>query len=483
MLRLLVLCLLIAAVAIPSCSKSGTASDDASGLEGVLKGRDMVIVVADSLHAGHLGTYGYERETSPYLDRLAAMGLRSERALSQTSWTLSSVTSLFTGLMQEAHGVLTAESQLPPDGPGTLAESFRRAGYRTVGLVQNGVVAPHTGVGRGFDRYEYLPFNEAGTASILSAVRDEQSAAEAPDAAPLFLYVHYGPPHMPYQPPAPFQERFVGEAPSGITGTIQDCAQLMADRVPEEDPRVTRLVELYDAHVAYADDLLRLTVEPFLVAARAEDTAVLFTSDHGEAFMQHGAIGHNAFCYEEMVNIPWVLAGPGALPEGAVLRGPTSLMDTFPTLAELFDLRYPGANLDGVSLAGGIGGLAGPEEGGGPARDAVPRKLFLSSRYPSEGKAAQFALVDGPWKLVTRRRGAAPQLFDLREDPREARDLTSLHPERAADMAREIAERRADLAKRRASGLTAPLEQTMLRDLEALGYGGEAFDSFEKERR
>ncbi|MEM9382679.1 MAG: sulfatase [Planctomycetota bacterium] len=472
MIRLLLLALLLVAIAVPNCA-GGEGGPRASGSEGTgaLRNRSLVVVVSDSLHARHLSTYGYERDTAPFLDALASGGVRMERALSQTSWTLSSITSLFTGLAQEVHGVLSPQQKLTPGGPPTLAEAFQRAGYRTVGLVQNAVVGPHTGLGRGFEVYRSVTFDADGTDELLEIAHAEIEATD--DGPPLLLYVHFGPPHMPYTPPEPFRSAFVDPAAqSEVTGSIRDCTEITVAALAQEHPDVQRLVALYDGHVRYADDLLRRLAEPCRTDARAERFAVLFTSDHGEAFMQHGAVGHNAFCYEPMVRIPWVLAAPGALPEGRVVPGPTSILDTLPTLLELFDLPMGRGDLDGFSLAPDLFDEA--RSSGGD-----PRELYLSSRYPADGKAAQFALVEGPWKLVSRRRGKPPVLFDVRDDPDELVDLAGEYPERAEAMALRLAELRAGFARRGGEFETAeaPLTRTLLRDLEALGYGGAAFDS------
>ena len=120
------------ALLVPDCSGGSEGRSHRSSL----RGRDLVLIVADSLDGNHLGAHGYPRATTPFLDELAASGAVLDRSISQTSWTMSSVVSLFTGMEQEAHGVLRIEQALPAAGPATLAELFQRRGYRTVGLVQ-----------------------------------------------------------------------------------------------------------------------------------------------------------------------------------------------------------------------------------------------------------------------------------------------------------------------------------------------------------
>ncbi|QDV05646.1 Choline-sulfatase [Planctomycetes bacterium Poly30] len=462
-IRYVVVVLLVLLVSIPSCGQEESPRD---ALAGSLRGRSFVVVVADSVHADHLSAYGYRRRTSPFLEELSAAGVRARRALSQTSWTLSSVTSLFTGLVQERHGVLWQTQILGADGPRTLAEMFKEAGYRTVGLTENGAAGPRTGLGRGFDRYTLHDFDVAPE-EIFAEAEKALSTSFIEGGSPVFLYVHMLPPHMPYTPPEPYASMFREVQGSDVTGSITDVAEVQASGVARDHPDALRLVETYDEHVAYMDARVRRLVEP-LLRDHGEDVCVLFTSDHGEGFLQHGAVGHNTFVYEEMVNVPWIFAAPGALPAGVELPSTVSLLDTLPTVAELFGLRAPARALDGESLVGTFAGVDAKSVG----RELEPRELYLSSRYPLEGRGAQFALVEGRWKFVTRRRGALPQLFDTDVDPEEQQDVSEANPERMDRMAQRMGEIRTRLVEEGGTALSEPLSQTMLRDLKALGYGG-----------
>ncbi|MEM8712923.1 MAG: sulfatase-like hydrolase/transferase [Planctomycetota bacterium] len=474
-LRILALVLIALLISIPSCGGEGpTAAPgaaEAEAMTGSLKGRSFVLVVADSLHAGHLSAYGYERETSPFLERLSSMGVRAERALSQTSWTLSSVISLFTGLVQERHGILMQTQVLGPDGPRTLAEMFTAAGYRSVGFNENAAAGPFTGAGKGFESYDLKRFDLGRGEDTLNEARAVLNQSLSGESPPLFLYVHILPPHMPYTPPEPFASLF-NETPSSlITGTIEDVAQTQARGIPRSHADNQRLIETYDAHIAYADDRIRRLLEPALTS-HPEKLCVVFTSDHGEAFLQHGATGHNTFTYEEFVSIPWILAAPGAIPANLTLPGPVSILDTVPTIAQLFDLDLPATSLDGTSLLETFAGL----EDGAPTRPLASRELFISSRYPPEGRGAQFALVEGDWKLIARRRQAPPLLFNTSKDPEEQTDVSADHQGRLTRMSSRMADIRTGLVEEAGAALSAPLSATMLRDLEALGYGGADFE-------
>jgi len=113
---------------------------------------NVVFIVVDTLRADHLDAYGYERETSPNLTALARQGIRFERVLSQSSWTKTSMASLWTGVQPLNHGLLRFDDALPAEAP-MPAEILKRAGYRTAGVYRNGWVAPNFGFDQGFDHY------------------------------------------------------------------------------------------------------------------------------------------------------------------------------------------------------------------------------------------------------------------------------------------------------------------------------------------
>ena len=351
-----------------------------------------------------------------------------------------------------------------------------------MGLIENAAAGPGTGLGRDFDQYSYKKFDvelagEDPNADIFDEAQRLLNASFVEGGKPLFLYVHLLPPHMPYVSPEPFASKYREVSGSEITGSINDVATVQARGIARDSVDALRLVETYDAHVSYADARTRRLLEG-LLEEHGEDVCVLFTSDHGEGFLQHGAVGHNTFCYEEMVNIPWILSAPGALPAGVEVPGVVSILDVLPTVAELFGLRPPARALDGQSL---VGTFAGAEDG---ALLSAPdeRELYLSSRYPPEGKGAQFALVEGRWKFITRRRGKPPQLFDTDADPEEQNDVSGEHPERMERMARRMTELRTQLEEEAGAALSAPLSATMLRDLESLGYGGEDLQTLTTDR-
>jgi arylsulfatase A-like enzyme len=422
-----------------------------------LDGRNVILIVADSLHAKHLSTYGYERETSPAIDRLAQNGVRFDKAYSQTSWTLSSISSLFTSQQQERHGVLELNQRLD-ERFDTLAELFSAKGYRTVGLIQNGILWKETGLGQGFDEYTTFPYDGDGVERIVT--RAQEVLQEVSDR-PLFLYVHFTPPHQPYQPPTVYSDAFVDADYDGpVDGSIRSCAVLNHEKPPVDGPDVRHLLNLYDGNIRFVDDQIGRVLDTAQDKAELEDSLVILTSDHGEAFFQHGAQGHNAHVFEEMVHVPMIFSAPGStLFAGGTVQTPVSLLDIMPTLIDLVGLAPLEKKLDGTSLAPFLG--ADP-----PHRPE--RTLFYSSRYKDELDRVQFAVRSDGYKLVVKRGNAA--LYDMERDHKERNDVSLAHPIRAQALWCRLGEWwRTARAESIHSSSSAPTDE-VLEQLKALGY-------------
>jgi arylsulfatase A-like enzyme len=425
-------------------------------LTGSCKGRNVVIFLADSLAARHTTVHGYERPTTPGLERFAAEGVRFEAAHSQTSWTMPSVTSLFTAQNQERHGMLRMNQQLP-DGIGTLAQSFKDAGYKTIGLIQNGIIWKHTRLDRGFDEYDVRREGNKVSEEIMAKARHLMNVDRG---RPLFLYVHLTPPHQPYLPPKSYSNDFIDPNYDGeVTGSIMDCAKINHFKPPIDHADVLHLQALYDGHIRYVDDMIATTMDEVWKESPREDWVVVVTSDHGEAFMQHGDQGHNTQVYEEMVHIPLVITAPGSgLPAGSEVPAPVSLMDVGPTLRELTGIGSHAQVEDGRSMLPLITE---------PAHD--PRRAFyFSSRYPKDegGQPAWTAVRLGNYKLLSSEAGY--ELYDLHNDPLEAHDLKDLEPLRTRAMAEMLEAWRTSGVRRDAASGELPADAQ--EQLRKLGY-------------
>lgn len=428
---------------------------------------NVLVYLVDTLRADHLGCYGHERNTSPRLDAFAADAVVFDDAFAQSSWTRSSVASLFTGRQPPSHGVHGRSEALAEDAV-TLAEVLRDAGYATAAFVTNGNASRAFGFAQGFDVFELLGQDPA-TAALHTLSDDVRRAVSAwldrrPAGRPFFVYAHTMEPHAPYAPP-PLALRRLGVRPAERPRDGAGAAarpelgsiawfQGLQKGVVDADPETTAsLAALYDAEIFFNDLHFGALLDDLSRRGLADETVVVFLSDHGEELRDHGGWQHGTTLYQEQVRVPLIVRFPD-LPRGVRLPGPARQIDVLPTLADYLGLPLP-EGVEGVSLLPEIRGR------GGAAR-AVYSQLDLDGRFAE-------SLVDGRFKILCAdRRGTGCRLFDLAADPRERRDLAPGRPLLAGYL-----EQRLRAVRRHRGGLTAvavEVDGALAEHLRALGY-------------
>lgn len=419
---------------------------------------NLLLIVVDTLRADRLGSYGAERDTSPALDRLAASGVRFQRAYATAPWTKPAVASIFTGLHPGAHGANRVKATLPQRA-NTLAETLRDAGYRTAGVVSHDVLSDANGFSQGFERWSeeeaggHEHVSTAGVTRRAVALLDELSAGDAP----FFLFVHYFDPHYDYQRHPEF-----GFAPERA-GRLDGSERLVSlRRIPDlSDEEVGLLRDLYDEEIRFTDAGIGELLGRLEQRGLDVSTVVVATADHGEAFLEHGWLGHTRSLYDVLLRVPLIVRAPGASPR--VVEEPVSVVSVLPTVLDLLDQPLP-PDLHGASLAPVVRGEAPP------AAPLFAEVDFLPVFDPAK-RAAKKAILDPPWKLIRDERSGRVELYDLDADPEERHDLAGAEPERVRAM---LAQLEGHAARVRRAALPAearePTREELLR-LEALGYG------------
>ncbi len=430
---------------------------------------NVVLISVDTLRPDRLSLYGHDRPTSPSLVQLAAEGVVFERASSHSPRTAPSHMTLLTGLLPAAHGVvnydLDGNTALPPDIP-TLATLLGDAGWSTAAVTGAGNVDAGMGFARGFQSYEQVDNGPDAVAAIF-----ERAAARLDGfgTQPFFLFVHTYETHDPYAPPADARVGFVD--PDYAGAIVSDWTQLQPPGASWLDAHTTfwsgvdpasrldrnHLLDLYDASIRRVDDLLATLVEQLRRAGVWERTLLVFVSDHGEEFGEHGGFLHETV-FEECLRVPLFLRLP-ATERLAPLRGRRSdalvgLADVLPTLLDLQGLDVP-AHLQGRRLP-----LDGSQREEAEIVAHAPRFGLLSLR-------------SGPWKLVIDVGLQRALLFDLANDPGETRDLSGSQPLVVARLLRTLAARQDQSARLAASFAPNPpatLDETAREHLRALGY-------------
>jgi arylsulfatase A-like enzyme len=431
--------------------RSRGGADDIAALA-ARKDVNVLFVLVDTLRAERLSAYGYARETSPLFDLLAARGVRFAHHLSQSSWTKSSMASLWTSLHPVRTGITRFDQILPPDAV-LPAEILKQAGFRTVGLYRNGWVAPSFGFGQGFDVYE-RPVSGSpppGLRRDNPTVHEGGTDQDAVNAAIEFLRV-YG------------RERWF------LYMHLMDLHEYTYD---EESKRFgASYSDIYDNSILHTNLVLDGLFGELAKTGLLERTLVVLVSDHGEAFGERGAEGHARNVHREVTEIPWLLAFPFRLDPGVVVTSRSSNVDVWPTLLELLGL--PSLPLsDGRSrvpeILAAARGQAAPPQGG-------PSYAFLDQRWGQrEAKPAPtVSVVDGPFRFIQTLDGKGrlhEQLYDATNDPREEKDHLAEQAQRAEAM-RALAD--AYLATPPAPWAqqtqTLELDELQLNQLRALGY-------------
>lgn len=427
--------------------------------------RNVVLISLDTLRADHLGSYGYGRATSPFIDETFARGgTVFERCVAASTTTPPSHMTMLTSVPPLVHRVGVRGIQGLPTWLATAPELLRAAGYATGAVTEDGWVSYSQGFGRGFDSYTenkspdlMAPLGQAdltfrNASAWLREHRDER----------FFLFVHTYQVHAPYAPPPEY-------------------AALFADQIPADAPPAVRDAANYDREIRFTDDQLRGFVATLRELALDRRTVVMIVSDHGEEFVEHGCTEHGGQLYDEVARVPLLLWGAG-VPAGKRIATPVAHLDVMPTILDLAGLPRPDQTM-GTSLV--------PWMTGTPPAEA--RQLFGEAWVDARcaGGAGEPRIYEAPGLIVQsgtlklhryRRNGTVrEELYDVATDPTERTDLSGAGeaaavPLRAAldDYERACAARARALAAGASTGsgtAAAPtLDERQREKLRALGY-------------
>jgi arylsulfatase A-like enzyme len=387
----------------------------------------VVLVTIDTLRADRVGCYGDARARTPALDTLAAGGVRFEAAISPAPITLPAHASLMTALDPPRHAVRHNSLHRLGDAVPTLAESLRAQGFATGAFVGSVVLAQRYGLARGFDVYDVGAMERASSQTAGYAERPADKVVDAALAwvakAPprFFLWLHLYDPHAAYDPPAGFAAAFAS------------------------DP--------YRGEIAFADHQVGRLLDAVRARFGADGLLVVATSDHGESLGEHGELRHSYGIYDATQRVPLILSG-GGLPAGRVVAEPVRLVDVAPTLL---------AAVGAPPLPGVDGSALQPLLSGGADGERVAYVETFATRYDYGWSALQ-GLRSARFKYI---RAPRPELYDLRADPGEQRDLAARMPEVVSELDAALTQR---LAAPAAVAEDVALPESERARLRALGY-------------
>ncbi len=435
---------------------------------------NVILIIVDTLRADRLSCYGYDIETSPHVDALAADGIRFSTAISQASWTKASIATVFSSLYPSSHRAIGKPDQLPDDVV-TLAEAMKDAGYYTTGFADNINIAPVFNFDQGFYEYHYLApdhfFYAPESATQLNVynqlrlIRERflvkktwvkfyyQDAVEVTNHVidwldgnrekKFFLMAHYMDVHDPY-----FVHPYNGEGYARVS-------------MPSPPPEMAgKLSDLYDDEITFFDREFGRLIDWLKKNNLYDGTVILVTADHGEEFYEHNGWWHGTTLYDEQIHIPLIVKPAADIDSSVVITSLARSIDIMPTLLDLADVAIP------------------PTIQGRPLLDSTLTSIFIPeyvfSEEDFEGNILK-SVRDPYHKLILAnrnnpRRLSERELYDLQADPREMNNLAGGEPELEALLKSRV-ESTASFALEQAVGeQTGEIDESTHERLKALGY-------------
>jgi arylsulfatase A-like enzyme len=406
---------------------------------------NVLLIVVDTLRANHLSSFGYTRRTSPNMDRIAKQGVLFENAFSTSSYTLPAHASLLTGLYPYAHGVeWDRPKALEFSSAPTLPEALRRHGYRTAAFSANlyWFTRP-MGFGRGFIRFEdhfhslgdmvaRTVYGSAFERLVLRrlGIEDIPARKRASDInrsvlqwiqrdpeIPFFIMVNYFDAHDPYLPPAPYRNLFSSaEKPGGIiNGHMGRYAPVLTREQVQDE------IDAYDGAIAYVDSQIGYLLAELEKRGVIEDLVVILTSDHGEAFGDHGFFRHEHSLYREVLHVPLIFYRPGKVPSELRIKQPVTIAAIPATVMELTGVsdpvRFPGPPLTQLwknPLE------AGSREWPYPLAE-IKHEPWSLEHYPVTHGSLK-SLISPKWQYIKHEKFGI-ELYDLDNDTGQLRNL------------------------------------------------------------
>ncbi|MCH7866119.1 MAG: sulfatase [Myxococcales bacterium] len=432
--------------------------------------RAVILISCDTLRADHLGMYGYDRDVSPNLDAFAQNSVVFERAYATAPHTNPALSSLLTSRMPDELGVAGGNRTLMPQSVTTLAEILGNANIKSAAIVSNWALRRadkllgDVGIAQGFGHYD----DQMGSSAGLRKGHFERPADATTDAAiawleqnqqapeRFFLWVHYQDPHGPYTPPDRYRGIFESKGTGGLLPqlgqTQHGYGQIPHYQILDGERRPGFYRDRYDEEIRFFDNEVGRLLDWLAAHDVFDDSLVVFTSDHGESLGEHNYwFTHEANLYDEEVRVPLVIRYPMDMPKPST-QSLVGHLDFLPSVLDAFGL--PAVAARGISLI---------------SRSLPDERIFPHSLHKADSPLRWFGVTDGRYRLVIPRSG--PELYDLREDPGELRNLAEQQTERVQAMIDRYREFMLELpALPAVEEVQLLLDDESRRALEALGY-------------
>ena len=423
---------------------------------------NVLLVIADTLRADRMDSFGGTEGLMPNLDALSDESLRFTEYWATSCWTLPTISTMLTSVHAETHGGMAKDTPVAPDIE-TLASVLRDAGYRTEAITEGGLFRSLYNLDRGFERFVEHHDGLARGVKLAHDFLDERG-----DDEPWFLTLHSYEVHEPYTPNPALVAAVRAKLPAEIAADITRPTDFVG--LYEEgrwdavlDAEVPALMEeLHDAEVRATDELLGGLFDRLRSEGHLDDTLIVFTADHGEEFGEHGMLGHSDALYPELLHIPLMLRFPDGYRAGEVDARPTSQLHMTPTV------------LDAVGLHSRA--LESAFQGASLLREPGEEPVY-AWRHRADGESlwalrqGDLLLIEGTYAFDRGEDGVpGVELFDLATDPGATRDLDTERPTELAELRQRLAAHRAELQDSGAPRRSVYMDASTKQNLGDLGY-------------
>lgn len=383
---------------------------------------NIIIYLVDTLRADHLGAYGYPRSTSPNVDKLSKGAVLFSEARTTSSWTKPATASLLSGLPPKRHGGIRRADVLY-ENVVLFGQYLKRRQYKNFAFVTNPNVLPIWGFDRGFDIFYDIESVE------LSARADKVNEIvvnhmQKDISEPFFYYVHTRDPHAPYSPPSPYDHLWKSR--------------------PHSNSILEKEKARYDGEIYFNDYHFGKLLSHFEKKGKLANSLIIFLSDHGEEFGDHGGFGHGKTLFEEQLAIPLMIRLPQQHNPGTIKTEPVSIVDIVPTILAHVGLEQP-PQLRGTGYSNILEDNSAMES----SDDKLNRAFFfdLDLRSGELHSAVDGLLIDQLKVLRVHSPIQRTLLFNIACDPDERDNLASRNSEKVTAFSQLIDEQFADTSR------------------------------------
>ncbi len=376
---------------------------------------DIILVLLDSVRADHMSCYGYQRNTTPVMDSLAAHGAMWTNVQAQSSWTLPAMASILTGLSPRSHYAGCHDGEFYGIDPTLFTIPLmlkRRAGYQTAAIFNSDLMSEKFAFDAGFDYFDCMGI--MGKRDLRDAHRTVNEFLSWYDSDrdpqhPLFAALHFNDPHMPYSPPPPYDTLYADPKCDPVFnrkwGTRNDVQRINDGDISPDQRQLDILTGLYDSEISYVDSQLGYLLRQLSDRGSLDNTIFVIISDNGEEFGEHGGFGHGRTLYQEVLGVPLIISGSGI--DVAIIDEPAAQYDILPTLLGLLDIEEP-IWAEGEDL------FAEQSQG---SRYIQSSDLLWSSQDLQAIRLDNRVIIGNPDNMVA-------SLYDLESDPLQQNPMT-----------------------------------------------------------